>query len=336
MEDEEIFEILLEKASTSSFEKIINLDLNDCSVDFNKFVLLLPKLTNLKCLILSNNNTNQLPPFEKLQSLEELYLRNFNITPQQINKTTLSTDSDLTKSFITKIKTLTKLKHLVITGTRFDTNSSKDYIIHYLTNLETLNFERITNEKRQGVNNRIKLIREKQLINKSPTSSPTSAKILTTPNKTVVNRQQPIDLSTKKLANTTSSIINISKSTPNKLQNQVQSSPKISSPITKHKEQTVTTTSPQKLNNKVDFKLPPQIINSNSPKQQPIIQPKIQSDVSSPLPIEIIPNITEKTDRLNGKSNLIQAISLLIGSITTLNDIDFIEDILYERKKILK
>lgn len=92
-------------------------------------------------MILSNNNTNQLPPFENLQSLEELYLRNFSVTPQQINKTSLSTDSDLTKSFITKIKTLTKLKHLVITGTKFDTNSSKDYIIHYLTTLETLNFE---------------------------------------------------------------------------------------------------------------------------------------------------------------------------------------------------
>ncbi|EAL64849.1 hypothetical protein DDB_G0285185 [Dictyostelium discoideum AX4] len=327
--EEEIFKKLLKKASASSFEKIINLDLNNCSVDFNKYVLLLPKLINLKCLILSNNNTNQLPPFENLQSLEELYLRNFSVTPQQINKTSLSTDSDLTKSFITKIKTLTKLKHLVITGTKFDTNSSKDYIIHYLTTLETLNFERITNEKRQDVNNRIKLIREKHLINKSPTS----AKILTTPNKTVVNRQQPQDLSTKKLVNTTSSIINISKSTPNKLQNQVQSSPKLSSPITKNKEQIVSTTSPQKLNNKVDFKLPPQIIDRNSPKHQP----KIQSDVSSPLPIEIIPNIIEKTsDRLNGQSNLIQAISLLIGSITTLNDIDFIEDILYERKKILK
>ncbi|KAM9956023.1 hypothetical protein ACTFIW_002235 [Dictyostelium discoideum] len=333
MEDEEIFKKLLKKASASSFEKIINLDLNNSSVDFNKYVLLLPKLINLKSLILSNNNTNQLPPFEKLQSLEELYLRNFNITPQQINKTPLSTDSDLTKSFITKIKTLTKLKHLVITGTKFDTNSSKDYIIHYLTTLETLNFERITIEKRQDVNNRIKIIREKQSINKSPTSSPTSAKILTTPNKTVVNRQQPQDLSTKKLVNTTSSIINISKSTPNKLQNQVQSSPKLSSPITKNKEQIVSTTSPQKFNNKVDFKLPPQIIDRNSPKHQP----KIQSDVSSPLPIEIIPNIIEKTsDRLNGKSNLVQAISLLIGSITTLNDIDFIEDILYERKKILK
>ncbi|KAM9978208.1 hypothetical protein ACTFIY_011947 [Dictyostelium cf. discoideum] len=333
MEEEEIFKKLLEIASASSFENIINLDLNNCSVDFNEYILLIPKLINLKCLILSNNNTNQLPPFEKLQSLEELYLRNFNITPQQINKTSLSTDSDLTKSFITKIKTLTKLKHLVITGTKFDTNSSKDYIIHYLTTLETLNFERITNENRQDVNNRIKLIREKKLINKSPTSSPTSAKILTTPIKTVVNRQQPQDLSTKKLVNTTSSIINISKSTPNKIQNQVQSSPKLSSSTTKSKEQIVSTTSPQKLNNKVDFKLPPQIINSNSPKHQP----KIQSDVSSPLPIEIIPNIIEKApDRLNGKSNLIQAISLLIGSITTLNEIDFIEDILYERKKILK
>ncbi|KAN0048030.1 hypothetical protein ACTA71_002421 [Dictyostelium dimigraforme] len=313
--EKEILKTFLEKASSSSCENIINLDLNNC-VDINKYVILLPKLINLKCLILSNNNINQLPPFEKLLSLEELYLRNFNVS----NKTS-STDSDLTKSFITKIRILSKLKHLVIIGTKFDTNSSKDYIIHYMTGLETLNFERITGEKRQDVDNRIKTIRERQqLNNKSPTSSPTSAKIITTPNKTV-NRQQDIS---KKLTNTTSSIINISKS-----QNQVQYSP--SNPIsqTKQKDLIVTTTSPQKLN-KVDFKLPPQILNNNSPKHKPKIP---DQNESSPLPIEIIPNVTGK---VSDKSNLIQAISLLIGSITTLNDIDFIQDVLYERKKILE
>ncbi|KAN0041693.1 hypothetical protein ACTFIV_004239 [Dictyostelium citrinum] len=317
MQDEqETLKKFLEKASSSSCENIINLDLNNCSADFNKYVKLLPKLNNIKCLILSNNNTNQLPPFEKLQSLEELYIRNLKITPSQIDKTSLSTDSDLTKSFITKIKTLTNLKHLVITETKFDTNSSKDYIIHYLTNLETLNFERVTNEKRENVNKRIKLIREKQLINKNPTST----KMLSTPpNKTAVNK--PLDRSTKKLVDTRSSIINIPKPTPIKLQNQ-------------QKEQIVSTSSPQKLNNRVDFKLPPQIINSDSPKHQSKIP---YLEVSSVLPMEMVPNIIEKTsDRLNDKSNLIQAISLLIGSITTINDIDFIEDILYERKKLLK
>ncbi|KAN0012656.1 hypothetical protein ACTFIU_007967 [Dictyostelium citrinum] len=323
MQDEqETLKKFLEKASSSSCENIINLDLNNCSADFNKYVKLLPKLNNIKCLILSNNNTNQLPPFEKLQSLEELYIRNLKIQPPQIDKTPLFTDSDLTKSFITKIKTLTNLKHLVITETKFDTNSSKDYIIHYLTNLETLNFERVTNEKRENVNKRIKIIREKQLIKKSPTSSPTSTKMLSTPpNKTTVNKQ-PLDRSTKKLVDTRSSIINIPKSTPIKLQNQ-------------QKEQIVSTSSPLKLNNnRVDFKLPPQIINSNSPKHQPKIP---DLEVSSLLPMEMVPNIIEKTsDKLNDKSNLIQAISLLIGSITTINDIDFIEDILYERKKLLK
>ncbi|KAK5580797.1 hypothetical protein RB653_000821 [Dictyostelium firmibasis] len=338
MVEEEILKKFLERARASSCENIINLDLDHSGTDFNKFVKFFPKLINLKCLILSNNNSNQLPPLEQLIRLEELYMRNFIITPVQINKAPLSTDSELTKSFIIKIKTLTNLKHLVITGTKFDTDSSKNYIVYYLNALETLNFEEITIEKRLEVNNRIKIIKEKQTINKNTISS----KILTTPNKTSINRP-PQDISTKKLENTTSSIVNASKSPtplplppPQQKQQQLNyqqkqiSSPKPFNSTTPIKQKEAV--SPQKLN-KVDFKLPPQILSSCSPKHQPKL---FDLDVPSHLPMEIAPNLFDQNStKFNDKSNLIQAVSLLIGSITTLTDIEFIEDILYERKKSL-